>query len=647
MAAKHNRHRVAWMLLAAAWLRPAGAQAPVQENRPLEAETSTSLQEAVEVEFRAAESEQEKQVNDTLRHIIATQSPVLGSVLKGSAQQTLSARQAALAALQRSLAIGRGKLRAAIATAASREAQAVFDPVIRVTFDYQKTDSDERIERDVKYNEGTRSGTDAEGVGRDNAIFIDEGPVDFIQFNADRPAGFYESRIVANEAFVTGALDQQTYAAKWIQNLPWGADFQFGLTAVHRDTFYVNNFSSRAAGLASVGSFERPWTATLSGQIDLPLPGSKDFGPFSALKVSTLVADQARQKAYWEVQAVINDTLLAVELAYWDLVDAVQQVGIAADHAAAVDVLMDRTRRLYELRQVTAYHKAQVEAAGAAAQSGLVAALQGYLRVRNALAELLDLEGEVVLLPAGYERLLTVPSPPGRGNGLPEEVTGNPALKQTAYDLAIARIRHQQRQRELRPDIRVATELVLAQTNQVFGYESLGESVSRLSDPDEISQRYRVVYQRPWANRAVKSRLVQAEAQVRQQQYRRDQAENRALRALNDALVNLDSAFQRVELAGKNVELAERQWQKALDRQASREVTEYELVIQSDALLTARRQYTRALIRWQQAKARALAAAGLLPGLYGPQTALHEWDRVRLRRLAEAGMLQHFVEVQP
>jgi outer membrane protein TolC len=209
-----------------------------------------------------------------------------------------------------------------------------------------------------------------------------------------------------------------------------------------------------------------------------------------------------------------------------------------------------------------------------------------------------------------------------------------------------ARIEQRRRAVRTRPDLIFVADVAVQHSNSRFGYESFEDSVANLVEPDSIQQAYSLAYLYPWGNRAVKAQHAAAKAATERQDLLLRQTDNRIIRDINNAWAALRSADSRIEITARNVQLAKTAYDKALQQQAERAVTEYELVLQSGRLLTAEQNHILAQTRRKRAEARLLAALGRLPRVYAERIAQTDLDRYRLKLLSVNHVLRHFGESQ-
>ncbi|MGH9198464.1 MAG: hypothetical protein ACRD1T_22370, partial [Acidimicrobiia bacterium] len=286
--------------------------------------------------------------------------------LKDKKPIDLSPRAAALSALRKNLSIHSSHVLEDIAKAALLEAEAVFDPVLLLSFAYDHSETFDREETDLRFRRGTTQS--APGLPGRN-ILESTDPVDTrnpqAEFDTPRREVFSPTTVVASQAPLTGPTESFTYEVSLFQQLPWGADLTLAYQALDQDTFFINNpvlFSGNRSDLVSFGSYDRPWVSSLLTRLTLPVPGSKDFGPYADQEVAIKLADLGKERAFWDVESIINTTLLEVDLGYWDLVNRLLGLRVTIENREGVERLLAQTERLFELQEATNYDKAQIEA---------------------------------------------------------------------------------------------------------------------------------------------------------------------------------------------------------------------------------------------------------------------------------------------
>lgn len=664
------------------------ATAQASQDQAIPAPASQLPQQPLRVDDIALDDQtlrqNEEAINNLVRQEVSTAPGVAGR-FAGKQLVELGQRQAVLAALEKNLAIQQSGVLATIARYALLEARAIFDPVLLLSFRYERSERFNRTERDERFRPATRRDDQGRNVlGAEDPVDPRDPVAVFTSPQVDR---FETTNIAASQASLTGALETYSYNVALDQQLPWGPRLELIYQAVDEEAFFVNNPEVFAGNpnppldLVSAGSYDRPWVSTLLTRLTLPLPGSRDFGPYAAQEVAIKLAQLGTESAYWAVQTVINDTLLETDLAYWALVNSLLDLHIVIANRTSIEVLLARTERLFGQRLVTINDKAQVEAELARLQGEEAQAWNDYVLVSDALAQLLDMDADVLLLPSGYSGVLEQVFPLSPAQRAALSIQDNPQRLGAIVDIQAARIEERARAVRTRPDVSFSGEAELRQSNRLFGYGNFNDSLKNVVYPDVVTQRYGLDYLYPWGNRAVKAALSEAQANTRKQQLQAQLIENRVQRAFASARAARASASERAKIAARQVELAELTYEGALRQQAilgqapqqgpqqlpqqdpqqpfqqapqqpffqtsppaiSAAVDTYEVITQNVQRLQARRNYIQALTEGKQAEARILAATGELTKVYAERAAQTELDRYRLNLLKETGALRHFV----
>lgn len=594
-----------------------------------------------------ADLENERRIHAVIKREISTEKEVAGRFV-GKRITEIDQWETAFLALRKNLSIRRGHIAEQIAKQALLEAQAVFDPVLTLSVAYDHSETFTREERDLRFRRGTGPDRILEGDP-------DDPRGTQVEFNQARPEGFSPSDIVASQAPITGPTERLTYDVSLFQQLPWGARLFLTYEAIDQKRFFTNfpaffrNNPNPQPGFVAFGSYDRPWISSLLATLVLPVPSSRNFGPYADQEVAIKLQDLGKDRAYWVVEDIINTTLRDVDITYWDLVNSLLSLQITLNNRQQVGTLLEKILELYNLEEVTTYDKAQAEAELARIQGEEERAWNNYVLASDALVRLLDKEADGLLLPVGFTRALKTSFPPAPLRL--EELTAagpvdNPVRIANLVDVQAARIEQRRRAVRTRPDVTFTADVAVQQSNSRFGYESFEDSVANLVEPDSIQQTYSLTYLYPWGNRAVKAQHAAAKAATERQGLLLRQTDNRIIRDINNAWAALRSADSRIEITARNVQLAKTAYDRALQQQAERAVTEYELVLQSGRLLTAEQNHILAQTRRKRAEARLLAALGRLPRVYAERIAQTDLDRYRLKLLSANHILRHFGESQ-
>lgn len=572
----------------------------------------------------------------------AEQSNLLGvdrSVVELSAQKT------AMIALESNITLLRGRLNNKAVDALLQEARAVFDPKLVLSLDYQRTQNNDRTENVRQYLSSTTVNDEGE-----NVLLIEEFQdprVPEVVYTDARDEGFVDADIVANAESVTGASKQLTIGAGLVQQLPWGGSLNLAYKAINRDTFFINNPQLLSGGtdvsksLVGFGSYNRPWVSELALNMAMPIPGSKGFGDYSSAKLQRTRSISAKQQATHDLRSNVSNTLLTADMAYWDLLESALGLLAIQESMNAAASLSESTSRLFQTRSANNYDRAQTDLSLANTRAQADSQWSQYLSASDRLSLLLNLESSSLIVPQGFADLFGLESAATTEDNI--DISTHSQYQSQKAASAILELDSQAGRQALMPDLQFSAGMVLRQSNQVFGYADLSESLSAVFEPDIVTKNVGLAYNLPIANRGLKARSRAATAKLAQ-----SSAALLAKRHLLESnLLNAETALlgavSTVEFSTQAVTLSEQSYQKAIEKQRSRQVKEYELAGLHSALVSARLGHISALINVQRAQTQLLAAQDKLPEKQAQRLANNTFERWRLARLHEHGVSQMFL----
>lgn len=515
--------------------------------------------------------------------------------------------QAMLTALHANLVIKGAELNKELSAAAFQQALAAFDSVVTQSLTYNRSLVLNRTAADFEYKGPINcvAGVCTRILGNNPGVFS-------ITFDQGRTAGFYQTTIDASVSPDAGPDRSKAY------NLQLNKLFSQGISAFALNTVtYKNNTFTEDIGFKVVGTYDRPWTNQLSAGLTAPLPGSKFFGKFAVADVAAKIGDVNQQAAYWQISALINDTLLKVEQGYWNLVLAQKNYEVTVETRERVRALAERTDRLYRLQEATRYDKTKVDAQLATLRRQEREALNGYLTASNALANLLDMGKDAILLPTSYESRIAASATVELGRALQDGQERNPQVRLAEINKAIGQLLLEQGKVQLRPDVNASASLNRNQSNSVFGYKNAPTAIGHALHPDNANQTYALTYLRPWDNRAASANFQQSEARFRQQEILLNQTRRSVASQISLAVTSLQSAQQRAEIAKRARDLAEEVFERGERQRALRVVSDFEVIAKSIDLLNADLDYQSALLGRKISEAALYAAIGTLAQRYG------------------------------
>ncbi len=542
-----------------------------------------------------------------------------GVFLRGEVRR-LTVWEAAMLAAESNLLVHLSSLQRKIAEQGIEEARAAFDPVLTVLLsaDYnQRYNRKKIVDKWKKSSE--RIFSEQQGRFIEHGIKFDKDPVtvEYIEYTEERPAGYYPTSVTASEKPVTGADDRVNFAATVSQRLGWGAVLMAGLDVTYRDAKWINNpFDERR----TAGSYGRPWTSGLTLQGSTPLPRTRGFGPLNPEMAGVSVARMDAEDTHLAMRAALNDVLLAVEFAYWDLVGASLRLDVARQVEGLSAELLGRYQRLYDQQLITSSDIGQVEVQHSRVKAAGERAVGDVALAVNALAQLLDLPPSDLLLPVGYAQLLepTVPAV-----DLDRLEVDNPELARGILALQKAELLRDVAANQTLLPISVSAILRMYQNDAVFGHKTLDRSLT--SRPDNLYYRVGVAYQDGFRGRGVKAALHEQEALTERQSLLTDQLRIDLRTAFEGARIDLDSAAARVAIAQNNEKTATAVYDRAVRLSQEELLARYQVVEALAGLLEVRNDSVLQKIAMKKAEARLLAVAGVLVTRYsGPVLAYVE-----------------------
>jgi outer membrane protein TolC len=590
----------------------------------------------------------------------------------------LALHDAALAALQRNLDIKRSGLGKDVVQRTLIEAEAVFDPVFTLSTTGTMSRSFSRVERPMQWKPATQEYVRGQQIKTSESIeniflcgdmidILDQpenmqvrfltgrliapdangqchvrvlpatAPVALVSFDKQRIAGYYPVHKEASTKSPTGQDETYSGGGGVSQRLPWGGSIDVSIVSSYHDTYYTNNPNDPITRI--YGSYKRPWTSRGSFNTAHALPYTKNFGDGDDSRLAIDVARINLDIADFAVRGVVNQTLLSVDSLYWTLVAAIQRLNASAAAVALAEDTSRRTQRKMELGLATESNRAQV-----AAQLDRLRATQqqlfgDYVTASESLREALNEQDDVLILPIGYSAALDnppeTPIEPARVLDSPDYLRAETAVRisMRVRDTKVA---------QTRPDVSVSAGVQIGQSNTVFGYSSLTESLRNLISYDSASATIGMLYRRPIGNRAAKAAVAGAESDIARQTLLLHQVETQIRGDYETARIQLVSARQRIEDTRRRLDLVRNLYERAVRLEAGGVVTAYETIDRLSTLLDAQLGHVQARVDAQTADTRLLAAIGALADRYGERVAQTNEDRQRIAQLRKTGGMVTF-----
>ena len=610
--------------------------------------------------------QQEQQIRQQIRSVLKGDSGAR-SVISTNIEE-ISPRSAAMSAIEKALSIKQAGIDQNITTAVLQEAKALFDPVLSATAMYKWKKDYAREEWGNQWRKSTvhMDNGDTLTIGGETYTCSDAGaagavtvvaaatgcdvisfsspqsPVSFIELDEARPAGNYWKKTVAHEDNPLWDKDDSlNYPFSLSQQFPWGQSLTLGLTLIDKDKYYTLNPDGKQAGFATYGSYNRPWSSKVKVNSFLPLPWTKRFGEFVGSNLTIKQANLQQEKGRWTVQRIINDVLLQVDLAFWELVKAQNELLAIIEGKKTASHMLEQAERLHASRMITDYDKAQAEVELEKLETQEESAWNRLVTASNTLSNLLNTEEDLLYLPSSYMTVLDATEDNAKlfdlnryaKTELENNLNNNLELKEQSYNINMAELSLNGKKAAVRPDVNLSINLNFDQKNSTFGYKTIGDSLAHIANPDSISQAYSLAFNRQLGNDVAESDVGISAANLEVAGLQLQDTRRSVAHTIERAKIKLVSAKNQLKITKKNIQLAELALKKALQRQGTRMVTEYEVAKKNSSLVATKLAHVGAMIDVKQAESRLLAANGELTAQYGVRTAQTDMDEKRVSML--------------
>ena len=331
----------------------------------------------------------------------------------------------------------------------------------------------------------------------------------------------------------------------------------------YHDAYYTNNPNDPIT--RSYGSYKRPWTSRGSLNASHALPYTKNFGDGDDSRLAIDVARINLDIADFAVRGVVNQTLLSVDGLYWSLVGAIQRLNAAAGAVALAEDTSRRTQKKMELGLATESNRAQVAAQLARLRATQQQLFGDYVTASESLREALNEQDEMLILPVGYSAALD--NPPEAPTG-PANVLDSPDYLRAETAVRIAMRVRDTRVAQTRPDVSISSGVQVGQSNAVFGYSTVTESLKNLISYDSASASIGILYRRPIGNRAAKAAVTIAESDIARQTLLLHQVETQIRGDYETARIQMVSARQRIEDSRKRLDIVRNLYERAVRLEA-------------------------------------------------------------------------------
>jgi outer membrane protein TolC len=441
-------------------------------------------------------------------------------------------------------------------------------------------------------------------------VYPTTSPVHYLRFDTVRAEGDYLKKAEASEADPEGQVSETSTMTLGVSKaFPWGVDVAVKQTNTHTEKKWVLNPSGPSP---TRGSYDRPWISSLNASASIPMPGGKNFGEHSLRDTNVKLAALDHKRAESDYQNGEITLIQEVQKAFWDMVRGVRVLNATIENRKTVELLVEKTKTLFKQQRITQYNMLQVESELERVKSRETTAWNDYIAASNILNMLLNHPEPVLFLPVEYGTELAKLTEMGLSNALQHGDQNNPSLHSQSVMVKQAGLRLKLGENQAQPDVSVNTSVSATQSNALFGYETLGDSMGNLLDPDNIALSANVAFHYPWGNSSAKALVNKSREQAAVSELDKRIARNKINRLIKNAHTTLSSALIRITMSERHLQLVEKAYKKAQRAQRLRRVTEYEIISKGGDVLDVEKQLILAQVDAKKAEIDLLAAMGAL-----------------------------------
>lgn len=525
-------------------------------------------------------------------------------------------------------------------------AKAAFDPVFSLTLNGTQTDTFERREfiNRRRFIAGELQNEIVDAIFNTTTAQEPNDPVE----------GF-ERRGAFERAGSRARFRTETITESFAKQLPWGSIFSLAFTQKHsktifqefttEDSFTINdsetgldangqvqpildsdgiNQRKRSVffeqhGRTARNRLQRPWSSSLNVRLVVPIPYTKDWGGYGPAEVPIKLAEASQQRAYWDLQSTINNTLLSVTLNYWNLVRAVRRLELTIKTRQGLEKVLAQNEELLKAGRATIYEKTQIQQQVAAIRRGEQGEWANYIVASNSLKNILDEDKDTVILPVAYGEMMTAVPVMTLEEALAAARSTNPDLKSAQVAVELSEISLKFAKNQALPDLKLSTGMSWFQSSANYGYSGVGPSMAALMRPDQRDSFMILNYRVPWGNKPALERVNEAEERYKQAVKSLQLTVNSVDRRVQDSVNGVNGARERAELAEKNKELADNLYKSVLKLwdlnrvpvlDEGRSNPAFEIINKNTDVLNAGFRAIDAQIDLKQQEAQLLAARG-------------------------------------
>jgi outer membrane protein len=417
-----------------------------------------------------------------------------------------------------------------------------------------------------------------------------------------------------------GSSNSQAFNFSFVQRVPAGGDLSFGWT------------NSRTESNAGVRSTPTSFDSEYTFSYDQPL--LRGFGR-AANERSIVIAQTNSRISAQQFEQVVVTTVQNVENAYWNLVNAREQLVVAQQSLALARELNDRNRIQVEVGTLAPLELVQSEAAIATRDEDIIRATSAIGDAEDELRRLLNLPTDANL----WQKPIVPTTPPETERisidvnaAIATALAERPELRTQEFQLAQARLDAEFFRGQLRPDLALRVDYGYNGTG--LGY---GDAFNQVTGLDFGGWFVRLQLSYPIQNRTARAQNAIANLDVErimtlfeQQQQLVSTEVRRAARAVETAAKQIDAARISLDFQNKNLEAERKRYENGMS-------TSFQITQIQDDLTQARSREVQATINYRTALAEYYRSIGRLleqQGVAVDDPAETDWasSRFKLRR---------------
>ncbi len=558
--------------------------------------------------------------------------------LAGRQARGITLREAVARALESNLTIKNSQLAMEASSRALSEARAIFDPVLDFSVQYNESETFDRSRTGNIYLNHFAPYSEKGGTFEVISPSATKYQVDIIQF-LQQFSGYAsgEQEIFASEEPDNGPTETMSFNIGITQLLPWGPRFTVTNMTTRQQVYYDS----------SGHTYDVPWASSLFGGIELPLPFTKRFGPYTTQDAAIKLSKIRKERAFWELKSVIDSILLNTSLAFWDMVSSLENLGTVFDSRDILLKQTKRSQRLFEIQYITRYDLAQIETELSGIETRLEIAGNHVITASDRLALLMDDRPdrfkEIVYIPKGYEKELKKRLLYNPEKAKQEALAKRPDLMTKKHDYRYNKVILKRNRVLTRPDINFQGSYSVSQNASVYGYESYSEAIDNLSDPDSLSKGFVFNFRRSIGNRGEEAALKGAGISLTRSGLAVDEQVIDIEQEVDDAISDVVHSREIIKLTEKDLNLSKLAFIKIEEKfQKGETASMFELLLKRRSLFTARMNLTEAEINNKKAELRLLAAISEISGYFVDAAADSPFEKYRITKLTEESDMQFF-----